>query len=169
MQGESQAHPKSALKFARRDRRAQLDARKGAEQVLEDTTNRASAEAGAKDSTHTVSNPNDAETAAGASSNQKNAAPVTEDQQHDVKSPQNKTKKKKGYWSNRRSLRKRKHSANPKGQENKVDCQADGAAEAKDNADDKGPVKENNPATPGSDTAVEDVVKGQGVVVGVKV
>lgn len=168
MQGESQAHPKSALKFARRDRRAQLVAQKGAEQALGDATNRASVDRGDKKSTHTVTKTNGAETATEASSNKENAAQGTEDQQHNVKSPLNKTNKKKGYWSNRRFLRKRKNSANPKGQENKVDCQADGSAEAKDNAEDKGSVKENNPATPGSDTAVEDTVKGQGIAIDVK-
>ncbi|KIW70440.1 hypothetical protein, variant [Phialophora macrospora] len=165
MQGESKAHPKTAMNFARRDRRAHLAAEKAAEQALGDTTNQAPAETGAKDITRVVGNDEDAGAAGDDGSRKENAAPSTEGQQQNSNPAQKKTSKKKGYWSNRRALRKRKDSAISKTQENKVDGKAENVGDVKDTVDSKGTVKEHKPKTSGSDTIVGETAKGENVVV----
>jgi hypothetical protein len=169
MQGESQAHPKTAMNFARQDRRAHLAAEKAAQQSLGNTTNQAPAETSAKDTTRVVSKDEGAEAAGDDGSNKENAAPGTEDQQQNSRPPQNKPSKKKGYWSNRRALRKRKDSALSKTQENEVDGQVANLDDVKDTIDVKEKVKEHKPKTSGSDTTLGETAEGENVVVTVTV
>jgi len=50
-----------------------------------------------------------------------------------------------------------------------VEGQTGGAAQTQEIVDDKGTVKEHKPETSGSDTAVEETVEGEAVVVAVEV
>ena len=165
MQGGSHPHPKTAMGFARRDRRAQLD-RQRAEQGLGDSSNRVPSEAktDAKDNTQAAKNANCTEAGTDDGSNKENSVPVNGGQQQNLEAAQKKPNKKKGYWKYRRDLGKRKDSANAKAQENKADGQADGAVEAKDNTKENGAVKEDKPDTSSSDTVVEEHGGVDGVV-----
>ncbi|EXJ62116.1 hypothetical protein A1O7_02549 [Cladophialophora yegresii CBS 114405] len=142
IQGGSQAHPKTAMKFARQDRRAHLAAGKAAEHALAGTPSQAPAETGAKDTTQAVTNRNGTEAAGDSGSNKENAASGTEVQQQNPKARQNKTSKKKGYWSNRRAPREAQGSNPSKIQENKIKGQAGCVEDAKDSVSSKGTARE---------------------------
>ncbi|ETI20044.1 hypothetical protein G647_09059 [Cladophialophora carrionii CBS 160.54] len=169
MQGGSQAHPKTAMKFARQDRRARLAAEKAAEPAVGGPPSQAAAEAGAKDTTQAVTNGHGAESVGDNGSNKENAAPSAEVHHQNPKSPQNKTSKKKGYWRSRRALRKRTDSTISKTPENKIKGQAECVDDAKGSVNGKGTVMERNPKTSSSDTTVQETVLGQGVDIPVTV
>ena len=164
MQGESHAQPKTAMSHARQDRCAQ----KAAAQYPSENSNNG-LNTHANDNTLGTNNVNITESTTSTGSNKENTAPDTTDQQQNVKSSEGKNKKKKRYWINRRNHQKRRDNANHKTQEGKIDDQANGVAEVKDDAVDKGAVKEHKPETSGSDTAVEETAQGQGAATAVKV
>lgn len=145
MRGEDQVHPKTAMGFARRDRRAQ----KEAENVLANTTNAATHQEDAKAIPATINSHN---LGAGvyAGSNKENAGPATGGQQEKSGTT---NKKKKWVWNKGR--RPRKTSGNAKAHEDKAANAADSAAESKENADGKGEVKVHERES-SEETAVED-------------
>ncbi|OCT50151.1 hypothetical protein CLCR_07411 [Cladophialophora carrionii] len=169
MQGGSQAHPKTAMRFARQDRRAHLAAEKAAEPAVGGTPSQAAAETGAKDTTQAVTNGNGVESVGDNGSNKENAAPGAEVHHQNPKPHQNKTSKKKGYWRNRRALRKRTNSTISKTPDNKIKGQAECVDDAKGSVNGKGTVMERKPKASSSETTVQETVVGQGVDIPVTV
>lgn len=155
IQGENRPHPKTAMMYAKRDRRAYLATQRAVDQAVTDDTNRDSAEPGTQDPAAALNASNGAD---------ENTAPGPEVQQSSV-ARQDKSAKKKRFWQNRRNHnRKNKNNADPKTMEGVAAEQEHGGVNGAGKAENEHGNKEET----GSNAIVEETAAagaGKGVAI----